>query len=509
MSFFKYVCIAFLCSPLWLGHTSVLAAEGDWQNPSEVQLSPQGARISIESQLPVKLVNGQAQIEFSVPGDAQNIEIQPADSSLVQWSSTLEGTATLTGDIAARRTSLLQEKALIQGNIEALQARKALWATPPSAALPQEQMTARQNALDTIVPAAQQEIARQQAVLQDVEALLTALPTTGRQSQKIVALLDSKSASSTVSLRYAYTLNNCGWQPDYNFNALPDQGKIDVQLFAKIWQFSGMNWNTTKIILVSQNSWQREPAALRPWNIYTGEDPAPRPMSANARAMPMSLAAPMAEGDAAARKIQAPRMQDSAAFTRWELGERSLPEGTLQVRLSQDTWTAPLQWLARPSLSSSVWLMAQQTLANPRAWPAGEAVFCIDGLTVGNGVFTPKGDSVTLYFGIDPRVTVQSESDPRLSGKEGLVDKRKTWDWTWEYKVYNSRPNPVEVRVEEPAPQPSDKAMIISYSSNPAPQAGPEHSLYWNITVPAESRRIMSHTVTLSAPQGMKVRPGR
>lgn len=509
MSFFKYVCIAFLCSPFLLWNAPAMGAESEWQNPSQVQLSPQGARISVESQVPVTLVNGQPQIEFFIPSDAQNIEIQPTDNALVQWSSTLESTAPLKGDSAVRRTALLQEKARIQGNIEALQARKALWATPPSAGLPQEQMTARQSALDTILPAAQQEIERQQAALQDVDVLLAALPVTGQQSQKIVAVLDGKAASPTANLRYAYTLTNCGWQPDYRFNALPDQGKIDVQLFAKIWQFSGMNWNNADIILVSQNSWQREPAALRPWNISTGDDPAPRPMSANARAVPMSLAAPMAEGDAAPRKMQAPRMQDSAAFTSWELGKRNLPEGTVQVRLSQDIWTTPLQWLARPSLSSSVWLMAQQTLTNTRAWPVGEAAFCIDGLTVGNGAFTPKGDTVTLYFGIDPRVTVQSESDPRLSGKEGLVDKRKTWDWTWEYTVHNSRPKPVDVRIEEPAPQAGDKAMIISYSSKPAPQQGPEHSLYWNITVPAESKTSMSHTVTLSAPQGMKVRPGR
>lgn len=508
MSFFKYACTTFLCGAVLLWNTPLMATETDWQNPSAVQLSPQGARITVEGQLPVVLANGQVRVEFYIPGDAQNIEIQPAGNTLAQWSSTPENNVKLSGDSATRRVTLLQEKARIQGTIEALQARKALWATPPDTVLLEDQMTARQKALDTVLPSTQQEIEQQQQALEDIKAQLAALPDTGRQSQKIVAVLDSKPATPTIGLRYAYTLNNCGWQPDYRFNALPDQGKLDVSLFAKIWQFSGINWDNANITLVSQGLWQREPGTLRPWRISTGEDAGPPPMPV-ARAMPMNLAAPMSEEDTAPKKMQTPSMQDSTAFTSWDLGKRNLPEGTLQLRLKQDTWTTPLQWLARPSLSSSVWLMAKQTLTNPRAWPAGEAAFCIDGLAVGNGAFSPKGDTTTLYFGVDPRVTVLSESDPRLSGKEGIIDKRKTWDWTWEYKVFNSRPKPVAVRIEEAAPQPSDKALTISYSSKPAPTAGPQHSLYWDITVPAESNSSVQHTVTLSAPQGMKIRPGR
>lgn len=511
MNLLKNSCLVFLLGGILLCGTAAMAADALWQSPSAVQLSPQGARITVDAQATATLEKGQARVVLYIPADAQHLDIQPATGKIMQWSSTLERVDALSGSTASRRAALLHEKSALQGRIAAVQARMTLWATPPSTALPQDQMTARQTSLDTVLPAAQQELDQQQAALREVDAQLAGLPDTPRQAQKIVAVLDAMPQPATMSLRYAYTLDNCGWQADYRFNAEPDTGKIRVNFFAKVWQFSGVNWDNAHITLVSQSVWQREPNTLRPWHVYTGDDVPTPPMQSRARAVPMSLAAamPEAENDAAPKVMQAPRMQDSTAFTSWDLGKRDLPEGTLRLSITQDTWDSPLQWLARPSLSTHVWLTAKQTLVNPRAWPAGEASFSIDGVAVGTGTFKVKGDSATLYFGVDPRVTVLSETDPRQSGKEGLIDKRKTWDWTWQYTVVNSRTSPVEIRIEEPAPQPADKALTVTYSSKPAPQQGPDHTLYWDITVPAESKHVMSHTVTLTAPQNMKVRPGR
>lgn len=516
--------LALLCSLVLLWNAPAMAG-ALWQSPNSVQLSPQGARVTVLTKLPLTpKADGQMQVEFYLPGEAQHLEIVPGNGTLAQWSSSLGSVDTLTGDIASRRTALLHEKNQIQGRIAALQARMALWATPPTTALPQEQMSARQNSIDAVLPASHQELAAQQHALQEIEAQIAALPPANTQAQKIVALIDladnkapaSEAKTATISLRYAYSLNNCGWQPDYSFNALPDAGTVQVKLFAKIWQYSGINWDNTDITLISHNSWQREPGPLRPWRVGSGDEEA-APMPINARAMPMSLAAapqnsPLNssdEGDAAPRKRQAPQMQDSAAFTSWHLGNRDLTEGSVLMRLSEESWASPLQWLARPSLGNSVWLMVKHNLANTRAWPTGNADFAIDGLNVGSGNFSPKGDSVTLYFGVDPRVTVLSESDPRQSGKEGFVDKRKTWDWTWKYTVFNNRTAPVNVRIEEPAPQAGDKALAISYNGKPAPQSGPQHSLFWNVEVPANSSQELNHTVTLTAPQSMKVRTGR
>ncbi|MEG2171880.1 MAG: DUF4139 domain-containing protein [Desulfovibrionaceae bacterium] len=507
MNYFRTWCGIFFCGLMLWGHGANVAFATEWQSPSTVLLSPQGARISVDAQATVTVVKGEAQIFFYIPSDAQNVEIQAKHATIVQWSSSTERVDALSGTTANRRAALLNEKSLLQGRILALQARINLWITPPTTALSQEQMTARQTSLDTVLPAAQQELSRQQRVLHDVDLQLSSLPDTPRQTQKIVAVLDAAPPTPSVALHYSYTLNNCGWQPDYRFNALPDSGTVDVSLFAKIWQYSGIDWTNAHITLTAQEAWQREPAKVHPWHVATGDSGPAQPMPINARAMP--LAAPMLASDTALPKTQAPRMQDSAAFTSWDLGKRDLGEGTVRVSLSQDIWSTPVHWLARPSTSPHVWLMVKHTVTKARAWPTGEATFCIDGATVGNGNFSLKGDVATLYFGIDPRVSVLSATDPRQSGKVGIIDKKKTWDWTWDYTVHNGRATPVSLRIEEAAPQLSDKALSVTYSSKPAPQHGPDHTLYWEITVPADSQHSLHHTVTVTAPQDMKVRPGK
>lgn len=502
--------ITYLClfSSLVLWATPLMAAEAPWQSPSTVRISPQGARLTVSIKTPLNAESGQPQASFFLPAAAQDVSIRYGSTAPLEWSSTIVPVDTLTGDVASQRTYVLGEIAKVQGRISALQARITLWATPPTTALTQEQMQSRQTALDTVLPTAQQELAVQQRALQEWEKQLANLPDTAQQAQKITAVFPVATGQAEDVLHYSYTLGNCGWQPTYVFNALPDKSLVEATLIAKIWQFSGINWHNAAITLVPQGDAQREPTPLRPWRIHTG-DVAPEPRDVRPRAALMALPMDSNAETAPLNQLHSPRMQDSTASTMWNMGQRFLPEGTMQVTLNSDTWKSPLLWLARPATSTQVWLQAKHELTNVRQWPVGEAAFFLDGLSVGNGMFAPKGDSVTVYFGVDPRVTVLNATDPRLSGKEGFIDKRKTWSWQWEFTVHNGRPAPVDVRIEESAPQLSDKSLTITYTTQPAPQQGPDHTLFWDVQVPANSKQALQYGLTLSAPQNMKVQPGK
>lgn len=497
-----------LIASLLLWASPLMAAEAPWQSPTSVRIYPQGARLTVMLNTPLTLKGSEAQAVFYLPAEAQDIDISYGKLAPSQWSSSTVPGDKLSGDIASQKAAIMEKISKTQGQIAALNARMALWATPPTTVLTPEQMQARQTALDSVLPAAQQELAAQQQALQDLEKQRDLLPTTTSLAQKITAVFPAEAQKGENILIYRYSLPNCGWQPTYNIRALPDKDVVEIKLIAKVWQFSGMNWGpNTVIALLPQGYAYREPAPLRPWQIRTG-DPAPAPL-----AMPRArMAAPMAvKMDAAVENmaLESPRMQDSSAYTFWELGERPLPEGTAYINLNSDTLQSPLLWLARPSISSDVWLQAKPTLTKQRQWPAGEAAYYIDNDSVGSGTFAPKGASVTLNFGIDYRVTVENASDPRLSGKEGLLDKRKTWTWQWAFTVHNGRPTPVTVRIEEAEPQLGDKALTITYTTEPAPQLGPDHTLYWDVEVPAESKHNLKYGVTLSAPQNLKVQPGK
>lgn len=495
-----------LFASLLLWTSPLMATEHAWQSPAHVRLYPQEALLTVQQAMPLTVQGTTAEAVVYLPAGAQNIQISYGKHAPRQWSSSIVTAEALSGTVARQRAAVLTEIAKIKGRMAALDARMALWASPPTTLLTQEQMQARQAALDTVLPEAQQELSSLLQALADLEKQREQLPDTPLTSQKITATFAAEAAKDKDTLVYSYTLPDCGWQPRYNIKALPDKGLVEITLVAHMWQHSGMDWNTTAITLLPRSRVQQEPAPLRPWQIRTG-DSVPE-----ARAMPRAarMMAPMqATMDSENMALQSPTVQDSSTATFWELGKRSLPEGTMYSTLNSDTFQSPLLWLARPSISADVWLQAKPTLSKARQWPAGEAAYYIDDDSVGTGTFAPKGDKVTLNFGIDSRVTVQNASDPRLSGKEGFIDKRKTWTWQWAFTVYNGRPAPVTVRLEEAEPQVGDKALTITYTTEPAPHTGPDHTLYWDVPVPAEAEQHLKYGLTLSAPQNVKVQPGR
>ena len=148
-----------------------------------------------------------------------------------------------------------------------------------------------------------------------------------------------------------------------------------------------------------------------------------------------------------------------------------------------------------------------------RHFPAGEALFFVDGVLAGNSSFslaTDEGGSsdTSIFFGRDPLVTAEMKSTAQQSGREGFIDRKRTYTWDWTMIITNRHKRPVDVRVEEPAPQSRDKQIVMDvYSSPEASREG--NTLFWNVKVPAGKSVNISHKVQLSAPADMQVWEGR
>lgn len=128
---------------------------------------------------------------------------------------------------------------------------------------------------------------------------------------------------------------------------------------------------------------------------------------------------------------------------------------------------------------------------------------------MGPGHFAPQGDAVTLFFGSDPLMEVKTEPDTRLTGKSGIINKRQTWKWGWTYTVINHRAQAVSVRLEEPAPQIGDEGVSVTLEDSPPAQRGEDHTLYWDVQTPANGKVQVRHGVSISAPEGLDIFPGR
>lgn len=119
-----------------------------------------------------------------------------------------------------------------------------------------------------------------------------------------------------------------------------------------------------------------------------------------------------------------------------------------------------------------------------------------------------SGHDGEIYFGTDPRVTVDMKLDVRQSGRKGFVDRRQTRVWTWKLDVANRHSMPVDVRIEDPAPRSADEAIKVSTASSPQPEEK-DHVLVWNLNVPAGKKMAIEHTVEASAPDTMELLDGR
>ena len=199
----------------------------------------------------------------------------------------------------------------------------------------------------------------------------------------------------------------------------------------------------------------------------------------------------------------------SGVYATWTLAARGLPEGRSRLLITADAWKAPLQWLARPSVGDSrVWLMAKYVLPPQQAWPEGQAEYSVDGQSVGQGLFRPRGGEATLFFGADPRVSVTTTADSRKRGESGFIDKSKNWTWAWTYTLTNSHSKALTVRLERPAPMIVDQSVSVSYDDTPPSQKDEKkHMLFWEVKVPADGKASVHHSVTISSPTKLPLLP--
>lgn len=482
-------------------------------SPSTALLSPDGGRLDVSEDIPVRTHKGESALEFVIPGDAMHPQIIVPGHTIARWSSTpilLEPSS----NMAQRRAEVEKEKIQISARLATVEARLAVWKSTPETGGGQE-MQQRQSMMEADMPALAEEKEHLEKKLHMVMRELAGIPESQTIGQLIrVDLADVVENGRKVIVNYSYDYPGCGWHAVYSFNARPDEGNgdmIDARLLAEVWQYTGIDWDKTKITLVTRGNGPREPEPLREW-IVDSQAKTPKPEPRNA----MGKRAAKAVADEAAPMLLsvAPPAAHVAGNTEnvyasWTLSATGLPEGRSRLQIMSDAWKAPLQWLARPTRGDSrVWLLAKYNLPQNQAWPIGTAEYSVNNQNVGEGSFRPKGGEATLYFGADPRVNVRTIIDSKKHGESGFITASKTWSWAWTYTLSNEHDRAIKVRLERPEPQIVDEGVTVTYQDKPAAQKDDkEHMLFWIADVPAHGKTSIEHGVTISSPIKLPLLP--
>lgn len=497
-----------LCAALVLGMAFRLEAAQDEKpddslaQPAKALITPGGARIEVVQTVKVGEADGKPAVRFVIPANAGNLQLSIPGQTIARWS----GSPVLLNDggpFAGRRASIEKERIEVSGKLMTVNSRLHLWQAPPKSANAQE-MENLQSAMQSEMP---ELVARQAELEQRLKLIneeLSRMPNPSDLGERIQVILAGDVKPGTeLTVNYSYTHDGCGWEPVYEFNAQTgvSGSVIDVRMLAEIWQFTGINWQDTEITLATRGNGPREPAPLPEWIIDSAQPaPSPKPRAA---AKTLALTA-----EAAGVNRVAPVMPATdSVYASWELSQKGLAQGRSRLEITSTAWKTPLLWLARPTVrSNEVWLTAKYTLPADQAWPAGLAEYSVNGQNIGSGEFRPDGDLATLFFGSDPRVSIKTVTNSIRRGDSGIINSSRSWTWSWTYTITNQRNEPIEVRVERPAPQIVDKTVTVAYKNEPK-AIQEQHMLVWNVEVPAHGKKSIEHQITLTSPTKLPLLP--
>lgn len=482
-----------------------------------VTLYPSSAKVEVKSMaVPEKLPSGEVVLVAYLPGYAYPNTISARiDGKLAGMN--IERLAKEDGSdpiLAPWKKALLEaqnEYAAIKAEQEGVQARIAMWTNPasPQANLGSE-MERLDKAMQTGLKAANARMLELAPMLEEAQKKIAAAETRLEAlapSYKISFVLAQLRSGSDIT--YSYMLGNCGWRPSYTLNALPGAGEVELGFSAEITQNSGFDWHDVKTNLAT-NAPRRDvaPPELDSWRISQIQPPTPAQNKAVAfeaeqPAMARLQSAPKLSPDGEYQhfdNLYVPEETMFATYSLWDMGKRTLPDGTPAVfTVTDDTFKADFLYTARPKVSDQAFLTAElKPAGNDRIMPRAEAVYMVEGNTVGNGYY-PAGE--TLYFGTDPLVKVSSAELSNQSDERGLIGKTQVRNWQWKYEVENLGSKPIALKVEDSAPALGDARMEIKLASTPAPEADKLKSMYvWRTTLAPQSKFEIEHRIEASAP---------
>ena len=318
-----------------------------------------------------------------------------------------------------------------------------------------------------------------------------------------ITLHMSGAGQKEMSLSYTYLLAGCGWRPLYRLEALPGNNKVFFTWQAEVWQSSGSDWNQVQLNLATlQPVLNVEPREMPDWIIKPLRLYKTTSRKA-AEAAPLMNEASVAEDEGLGAESVETR---NTTFSVWSLGKRNVAAGGKQyLKIKDDSWPAEFLFLARPALNSQAFVRASVKLNQPAEIPAGQAMFVIEGATLGKREFSFAGSEGTLFFGTSPFITVTSKTVADQADEKTIFQDKQTRSWQWLIEARNNGSSDVKLRIEEPVPQARDKRIKLDFQQNPEPLEKDHAKFVWLLDVPAKQTKTIHNKIELEAPNDLNL----
>jgi uncharacterized protein (TIGR02231 family) len=501
-----------------------------------------GEHVILFTDLPAQAVSGSIRVEGKATGALQ---IGSVDTRRVSVPRTDEAiAATERRQIEDAIEKLNDERAVLQGAVDAAQAQKALINNLAQMPMqpPSPHATASQPDWSQLFALIGQRSAEaQKAILEaqikmratdrriaDLKRKLATLAPAQEQRTEVKIFVNAAGALD-ADLVIRYQVGTASWTPFYDARLATgtrDQApRLQLVRRASIQQRTGESWDDVALSLSTArpNAGSAAPD-LRPMTVdYAPDAPQPRAASAPRPGQRDFVLATPAIGnnqEPRAEAAERPATIDVQPFQAVYAiaGRVAVPSTGEMKRVQIDDMALEPTLTVRtvPKVEAKAYLYAKLTMATGTPVLPGSVALFRDSIFVGNGQLPllAPGEEHELGFGVDDMIRVRHAIAEQTRGETGLISTSKTDVRNYRITVKNLHQRPIQVRVLDQIPVSQNEAIKIDLLGRTQPTRrnvdDKRGVLAWDMTLaPDEEKAVeFGYRVTWPAAKSVIYAPG-
>lgn len=344
------------------------------------------------------------------------------------------------------------------------------------------------------------------------------LQSAGQRAAKRVVLELAVERGGGLDLELSYLVSGASWQPSWDARLDPDAGRLELELQARVEQYTGEDWEGVRLsVSTSRPGQQIHVPELEPLFL---EQRVERKVMAErmsegevSRESIMKRAAPAAPPAAASAPAEIDLGLLSTTFT--ATARASVPSTGEPRKSSLGTFPQEVKLVrvAAPSEDERAFLVAEATNSTGVPILAGPVELFLGNSFVGRAQLdeVPVGDELKLGFGPDPRIKIVREVLDRSREDKGLFSKREKISYRTRTTLKSLYQAPVEVRIFERVPTSRDEDISVTdvvWSVKPDRPADPMKPGVesWLLNLAPGSDRALELRYSVSYPKGKSIR---
>jgi len=384
------------------------------------------------------------------------------------------------------------------------------------------------------------ELRAQRAALEIRRQRLGSMAASVQSAEVVIAITES----ATADLRLSYLVDRAGWEPVYSVRADPTAGTVRVEFDARVVQASGEDWRGVQLSLsTAQPSRAAAPPAVTPWRVEVLQ-----PIRTQVRgsvdkradvqesegvapgAPPSDLGGRIGSASDAVALLSDARIGGTAggvgAAVTYTIAlpfdAASDGEASRRARIASFDAMARFVHCLQPVAGDGAFLRA--TLVNGSSFNLlpGKCSAFVGSNFVGSAPFVgaAPNEEVSVYFGIDPAVTVRREEVQRVDRQSGLFGGGIDTVSSYRVSIVNGSGRTIDVELLDRQPvSGSDRIEVRLEDAQPPPSLANDYLttlaplglLRWDLAVPptrtGEDGTVVSWRTVVSRPKELEITP--